>query len=179
MSNVTGKIAFIDPRSTDYGTMYSIKVDGEKYSTGKIKPPASVGDTVSFEYEMNGKYRNANMKTFEVVPGGGNAAPSVGGAATRSYAESQDGRQNSIVRQNALSSAVAFLGVLASMDAIPGIGKTMKAEDKYGLINALLIETADEFFNANIKGNSLGEKDTIKPRAGGAKEQAEADESWG
>jgi hypothetical protein len=84
------------------------------------------------------------------------------------------------VRQNALSSAVAWVVGLMAADAVPGITKTMKAEDKYGLYHALLVETADEFFTANIKGQSLanGTAEGSESRAEQAAGKAATDGSW-
>lgn len=180
MSNVTGRVDEVYEYNTKFGTMYGVKVDGEKYGAGKIKPRASSGDTVSFRYTENGQYKNIDMKTFEATAGSTQAGPPVAASIGGGGRETSDGRQNSIVRQNALSSAVAFLGVLAAADAIPGITKTMKPDERYGLINALLVETADEFFNANIKGVSLsaGGGEETDDRASQAAGKAASDGNW-
>lgn len=178
MSEVNGRVNEVYSYNTKFGDMYGVVVDGQKYGAGKVKPRASEGDTVSFRYTKNGSYNNIDMKTFSVVEAG---KPSSGGGSPRSgggvSGESFGDRQNSIVRQNAVSSAVAWLGTLASIDAIPGITKTMKADDRYGIMTALLAETADEFFNANIKGTSLS-----GGKAGGSSsvrgEASDSDDSW-
>jgi hypothetical protein len=157
MSNVVGRAEEIYDYNTSFGTMYGIVVNGQKYGCGKVKPRAGVGDTVSFRFTEKGQYKNVDMKTFNVESGGAPAADSGPATSGSTYTprETSDGRQNSIVRQNALSSAVAFISALVAADAVPGVKKTTAPEEKYGLLHALLVETADEFFNANIKGVSL------------------------
>jgi hypothetical protein len=180
MSNVNGRVDEVYSYNTKFGEMFGIVVNGNKYGAGKVRPRASAGDSVSFRYTENGQYKNIDMKSFEAQAGSvQESPPSTGGYAARS-GESAGDRQNSIVRQNALSSAVSFLGVLAAADALPGITKTMKSEERYGLINALLAETADEFFGANIKGVSLSAAAEQGPSTGAeqAADKAAADGSW-
>jgi hypothetical protein len=181
MSNVTGRVDEVYSYNTKFGEMFGVVVNGQKYGAGKVRPRASSGDTVSFRYTENGQYKNIDMKTFEASAGATQAGPPSAASIGGGRGETSDGRQNSIVRQNALSSAVAYLGVLAAADAIPGITKTMKSDERYGLINALLAETADEFFTANIKGVALGggnEVEGAPSRAGTAADKAEGDKNW-
>jgi hypothetical protein len=179
MSNVTGRVDEMYSYNTKFGEMYGMVVDGQKYGTGKVKARSGVGDTVNFRFTENGQYKNIDMKTFNIVGAGVGAEPTERAPAAVSRSESPDARQNSIVRQNALSSAVAWVAALAAADAVPGITKTMKAEDKYGLYHALLVETADEFFTANIKGQSLASgEEGSDSRAEQAAGKAATDGDW-
>lgn len=179
MSNVTGRVDEVYSYNTKFGEMFGITVNGQKYGAGKVRPRAGQGDTVSFRYTENGQYKNIDMKTFNVEAAGVGSEPSA--PVSRSGGgESAGDRQNSIVRQNALSTATAFINALVAADAVPGITKTMKAEERYGLIFALLSETADEFFNANIKGLSLSAaaEQAGDSRAEQAAGKAAADGDW-
>jgi hypothetical protein len=179
MSNVTGRVEEMYSYNTKFGEMYGMVVDGQKYGTGKVKARSGVGDTVNFRYTENGQYKNIDMKTFNVSAAGVGQEPTERAPAAASRSESPDARQNSIVRQNALSSAVAWVSALAHADAVPGITKTMKAEDKYGILHALLVETADEFFTANIKGQSLASgEEGSDSRAEQAAGKAATDGDW-
>lgn len=170
MSEVTGRVSEVYSYNTKVGTMYGLVVDGQKYGCGKTQPRAAEGDNVSFRYTANGNYKNIDMKTFSVTAG---PPAAKSGGLTVNKGESFGDRQNSIVRQNAVSSAVAWMGVLAAAEAIPGIGKTTKTEDRFNILTAMLAETADDFFNANIKGVSLGDGST--PAAG---EDTGGDSGW-
>lgn len=179
MGNVVGKVNEVYDYSTKVGTMYGVVVDGNKYGAGKVKPKAGVGDTVSFKFSENGQYKNIDMKTFS-VESAATEIEAVAAAAASYGGESSGGRQNSIVRQSSLEYAIRYLNALAVAEAIPGIGKTMKPEDKYNIIDALLVETADRFFNANIKGVSLSGGDVMETssRAQEAAEAAAGDKNW-
>lgn len=158
MSNVKGRVDDVYSYDTSYGTMYGMVVDGQKYGLGKTKPRASAGDYVSFAYTTKGNFKNVDTKTFTVEAGTPTpATPSENPSPSNSgTGYSSDTRQNSIVRQSSLEYAIRFLSVLVAAEAVPGVTKTMKAEDRYNILQALLVETADEFFDANIAGRSLG-----------------------
>lgn len=159
------------------GTLYGLKIEGEQYGTYKTKPLASAGDTVSFRYKVNGKYKNVDMKTLEVVAGVPPQQAAVqgnNGVAKRPYVDNQP----IIARQAALNTAIAFVAVLARTDALPGIKKTSTPEDKYSVIEVLVNEKADEFYRASMAGVAPGGE---MPAATGTEEvqaKADADGKW-
>lgn len=175
MSNVVGIVSEIYDYDTKVGKMYGMVVNGNKYGCGKSRPKASAGDTVSFRFTENGQYKNVDMKTFSAESNATSAGPASAGLVTST--PSSDARQNSIVRQSSLEYAIRFLQVCATADAIPGVTKTTKPEDRYGIIEALIAEKAEEFFNANISGKPLGSVDAT-PRSSGAEAKAEGDRAW-
>jgi hypothetical protein len=178
MSNIVGVVGEVYDYDTKVGKMYGMVVNGNKYGCGKTKPKASVGDTVSFRYTENGQYKNVDMKSFSVETVVTNASPPLGGLTTSS--PSSDARQNSIVRQSSLEYAIRFVQVCATAEAIPGITKTTKPEDRYNIIEALVAEKADEFFTANISGKAIGSTDKDSgPNSAGAAAKAAGDGGWG
>lgn len=178
MSNVVGVVGEVYDYDTKVGKMYGMVVNGNKYGCGKTKPKASVGDTVSFRYTENGQYKNVDMKSFSVETAVTNASPAISVLTTSTPAS--DARQNSIVRQSSLEYAIRFVQVCATADAIPGITKTTKPEDRYNIIEALVAEKANEFFEANISGKAIGGGiDVDNSNAAAASAKASGDSSWG
>lgn len=143
MSNkITGVVEGIKDFTTAAGkTMYSVKLGGVFYGFGGYAPKCSVGDSVSFDATANGKYWNAESKTLEIL---GKATPATIAQAARS--DANDPRQKTIARQSALNSAIAFINICASLEAIPGLTKTMKTEDRYQLLDALVMEKVAEYY---------------------------------
>lgn len=121
MAKVSGIVVEIKTRSVAGkfgrpGTAYNIVLDdGNSYSAGFKSPPCSAGDKVQFDVVMNGKYSNADFNSIEVL--GKGAVPA---AASTSYSPSRssgggfpvatDSDKYAIIRQNALTNAVATLG---------------------------------------------------------------------
>src|SRR5688572_12223028 len=91
-----------------FGKMYSIKVNGIMYGTGSVEPKAGRGDTVAFEVTENGKYKNANMKTFSVEAGAPVGAPEPASGGKRAWVDTQP----VIERQSALNSAIAWISAI-------------------------------------------------------------------
>jgi hypothetical protein len=168
LSNVKGVVQDIKEFSSSRGPMYSIKVDGDLFGTGSNKPKCAPGDTVAFRFTENGKFRNIDMKSFSIEAA---SVQQVGKPTGGGF----DARQEIISRQSALNSAISFVHVLALADAIPGVGKTTKAEDKYGIIEALVVEKANEFHTASTSGEAPGGEVS---RATEASAKAAADPSW-
>ena len=69
-NNYSGVVADVKKNDAGY---FSLKMtDGEWFGCGKVKPPVSTGDEVSFDYSKNGKYNNADVDTIEVISEGNN-----------------------------------------------------------------------------------------------------------
>lgn len=109
MSNKVKGVAtgyFVDgPRKGPKGEYYihSVYVDNEKYGAfgNKATPLANKGDTVEFEWEQNGNYKNFNGKTFKVLERGTAEQAAKGGRGGST--------NDSIARQNALRHATAMV----------------------------------------------------------------------
>lgn len=144
---VTGTVSEIKEYPSAKGTIYSIVVNGQSYGTYITKPQCGRGDTVSFDYTEKGNFKNVNMKTLSVEAGPPTAST---GGSVGSYTD----KQVVISRQSALNSAIAFVSVVVDADAVPGVTKTTKPEDRYAIIEALVNEKAEEFHNASTAGEA-------------------------
>lgn len=103
------------------GTAYAVEVDGERYSAGFDKPDCNIGDVVEFEYEMNGNYRNIVKGSLRKASPKAAASSGgySGGRGKGVFPVPQDDGSIAILRQNALTNAVAFLnasGFLSGSD---------------------------------------------------------------
>lgn len=109
---ITGKLEEIFAGKTGTGkrgkwTLWSVKVDGNKYGTGFEKVKAAVGDTVEFEVEENDRgYLEVVDGTFRVTK----KATAAESAATKASNTSSSGSTNqSIENQVALKAAIEFV----------------------------------------------------------------------
>ena len=127
---VTGIIQSIDEREVSGGrTAYNIRVAGESYGAGLYKPKAKVGDYVKFNVEMNGRYKNVarnSLKVSKHKPPAEAVAASKSAPAKGGY----DDRQDVISRQAAMNSALTFMALLQTAEAlaIPASGSKDKKE---------------------------------------------------
>lgn len=167
MSKIVGTVSEVKEFKTARGTMYSITVNGNFYGTGSVNPKCGKGDTVAFTFTENGKYKNIDMKTFSIEAG----APPSGGLTGGSTGGSYGDRQEIISRQSALNSSIAFVNLLIAADALPGTTKTSKADDKYGIIEALVNEKAAEFLATNTGKDA---PDAAEPLT----QEAPKDKNW-
>lgn len=145
MAFAKGIVEDVRAYDTKFGKMYSVILEGESYGTGKEPPKVNAGDQVEFEFSYNGKYRNIDMKSGIKVTG---RAPAQG-HKTAAASLRNDDRQTIISKQAALNSALAFVDMLLKAEAVPGITKTAKAEQKYGILEALVLDRADFFYKLN------------------------------
>lgn len=166
----SGTLESIKKFNTARGAMYSITVGGDFYGTGSKVPPAKEGDIVEFEFSINGKYRNIDMDTFKVT-GTGSVKPSGGGKSGNSY----DDRQDVISRQAALNSALAYLTLASTLEALP-IPKANK--DRLPALDLLLAKKAAEFYtqNTGVPFKPLG---AAADEEGPAEEEIDSDDdNW-
>lgn len=175
MSQVIGVVEEVAQFKSGAGaTLYGIVVDGAKYGTYMTKPPCNRGDTVSFTFKSNGNFKNVDMKTLTVQAGvPQQEAPQALSRPAGGYTD----KQPIIARQAALNTAVAFLQVLVAANAVPGIGKTTKPEEAYGIIEAILNEKAAEFYTASMGGVAPG-GEVPESSEGEAATKAAGDGKW-
>jgi hypothetical protein len=126
--------------------VFSVVVDGKKYSAGFDRPKANPGDLVSFNIEMNGQYANVAKGSLRVLPPGSGAAPAP--AAPARSGGGFDDRQDTISRQAASNTALEFLRLAESIGAL-GMAKTAKAEDKLTALEELVNEYTALFYERN------------------------------
>lgn len=173
MSQVTGKVTAIDERSTDYGTMYNVKVNGKSYGHGKAEPKFEVGDYISFDVEKRGRFENMVSRSIRVLdepPASAPAPqPSYGGGGKRQWnAGNDDKKQEAISKQAARNTAIEFMNLLASQDALP-VGKTAKPEAKYTALRGILERLTEEFY-------LYSQGKAAKPEAGESDDDGDEDE---
>ena len=143
MSNTTGTVESISTRDYKGKPMYNLKVSGAMYGFGFKKPECKEGDTITFDWEPNGDYKNGVAASVKVVAGGSNVTNL---PASTGYSGKTTATQTTISKQAALNSAIAFVNGLVAVEAVPGITKTMKAEERYGLMEALVYTKTKEFY---------------------------------
>lgn len=170
---VTGKVQDIKSRTTKFGDMFDIVVDGASYGAGKYAPRGVVaGDFVTFEVEVNGNYKNVKRNTLSKVANPSTEQVAASAKATTVNKANDDARQDIISKQAALNTAVAFVNVLLSNGAVP---LPSKGADKAGAVEAMLMKYAAQFFGLST-GKKLDIPDTGAKSSRAAKEEADEDE---
>ena len=173
MSTVTGVVQSITTRSTRAGDMADISVAGQRYGAGLVKYlKCKEGDYVTFDVEENGNFKNVARNSMKVSKNKPPAEALAEAKATSGKGSSFDARQDAISRQAASNTAIAWLSLLQSMEAI-NIPAT-QAKSKGGAmayLDTLRREYEKEFYEANT-GN---EWKSITPN----KEEEEAYEDAG
>lgn len=142
MSNGKGVVEQIQEFKAPSGAiMYNLTISGDRYGFGSNKPNCNEGDTIEFEFEQKGKFSNGNSKSVKVVAKSTGTASSGGGSYGKTPAT-----QTTISKQAALNSALAFVNILVAAEAVPGVTKTAKSEDKYGILESLVVEKTHEYY---------------------------------
>lgn len=183
-----GKVTAVNVRDTAYGKMYTIDIAGTSYGVGKYPPKAAVGDYVEFNYTENGRYKNLDNKSLRKIaepagaaeaplqPAPSRAAPSGGGNSRYMSDEAKTAlemkKQEVISRQAARNSALTFMSLLASQEALP-IAASAKKDAKYDALLGILDEITERFYNYSM-GTTASSND--KPSA--HNEESPADDPW-
>ena len=146
---IKGKITKVGSRPTKFGDMFYIELGGQQVGVGKYRPKISEGDYARVPVERNGQYINLlKGGTIERIADEGSsssaaAAPSSG----KSYTPYNDDKwQETISRQAARNTAMQFLNLLVSQEAI-AFPKTANAERKAAILRAHLEKLTEEFNN--------------------------------
>lgn len=145
---IQGVVGQVAEFKTNTGkTVYSIVVDGKKYSAGFDKPPCQIGDNVAFGTVMNGQYINVAKNSIRVLPP---SAGNTGGVARQPAAGANNyaDRQDTISRQAASNTALQFVTLAHSIEALD-IKKTAKADDKLAALEALVTQYTIFFYEQN------------------------------
>jgi hypothetical protein len=146
MSEIQGYIEFLDEKTTTYGTMYDIKVNGTKYGVGKYKPKGiDKGDYVKFDAEQKGKYWNVKAGSLQKLdkPAG---APAPARSNSGGGGGNFDDRQVIISKQAALNTSLSFVEVLAAAGALPMPAKVAQ-DKKADLMERIVFDYAAKFYN--------------------------------
>lgn len=144
MTQVTGILQDVRSRQTSAGTMYDVVVDGNTYGAGKYAPRGiAPGDTISFEFEMRGNYKNVAKGTLRKVDAQAAAPRAISGVAPlRALPPTDAERQGIISKQAALNTAVSFVTALIAGECAP---MPAKQADRLAYCNSLVLAYADAF----------------------------------
>lgn len=121
--------------------------NGDKIGLGKFPPKGfQAGDYVNYEVTMRGQYKNLTPGSLsKATPPAGVNPPAAAPARTGGYV-SNDKRQETISKQAALNSAMTFVGLLATADALP-ITKSTKADQKADIVEGIVLRYTAKFYN--------------------------------
>lgn len=152
-----GVVQEVRAYQTKAGQMYSIKMNGVDYSTGKTKPEVTGGDRISLTYVENGQYKNADLRSITVLQK--QAEPSVGTKEIQQgspYGKSSE-QQIIISRQAARNTAIQYLELLRNVEAIPFPASAGTPKKRFDIMAILLEQLTQDFFDYS-QGNSKKDK---------------------
>lgn len=159
---IKGKVTNVRERETSAGTMYDVEINGKMYGAGKFKPTVREGQYVKFPVKYNGKFANVGGKIEVIEESEATPAPA-GGSGGRSYGGyNDDKRQEIISRQAARNTAVAFMQILASKDAIPLPASAKTPGQRFEVLSAFL-DGLTVRFNDFALGKTTGDEDATSP----------------
>lgn len=154
MAIIKGKVQKISSRDFDWGTAWSIQVNGTYYSVGKYPPKCVEGDYVKFDATQKGQYWNLSKGAkIEKVTAEDAPSPGPTSAATSGYSRpaygGDDKRQEVISKQAARNSALEFTQMALSCGAIE-FPKTASADKKFAILTAFVDETTEKYYNYSV-----------------------------
>lgn len=188
MSNqVTGVVQQVVSKSVSGGkTAYDITVAGKSYGYGLYPPKAKEGDYVKFDVDDSRGYPNVARNSMKVSA---NKAPAEAMAEAQSTAPKKsstggsfDSKQETISRQSALNSAIAFMQVLSANDALGLPAATAKGKRQEAL-ESMLAKYTQELYESNtgVKWTDITPTAASKAAAPADEEDVEeapADSEW-
>lgn len=169
----------IVPKETKVGVMYDLVFsDSNRVGVGKFQPKnAVVGEYYSYDITMNGNFKNLKPGSLSKLDKPAGVTPP---SAAPNFVPSGDKRQETISKQAAVNTALAFVNLLVSTDALP-IPKTAKSAEKADLIQ----ETVDHYtghFYKQATGQEMAFADKAPSATPGqarsAMEAAESGDNW-
>lgn len=153
MADMTGVVQAVNVKDVSGGRKsYDVVVAGQAYGAGLYAPKCKVGDYVKFEIAESRGYKNiarnslkisANKPPAEAVAQAEATAPK-----TNSQGGSFDTRQDVISRQAATNSAIQFMTLLASQEALPAASGKNKGT-KQEVLETLLHQYEASFYERN------------------------------
>lgn len=153
MSSVTGIIQEIKTESRGGRTAYDIVVGGQRYGAGLYAPKAKVGDYVKFDIDDSRGYQNVARGTLKVSKNKAPAEAVAEAAATAPKVSTAGGtvdmKQEVISRQSAKNTAIEFLKLLQSVDALALPAANSKKGSKQEVVEALLAKYEAQFYESN------------------------------
>lgn len=153
MAEITGVVQEIQVRDVAGGKKsYDIVVAGQKYGAGLYAPKCSVGDYVKFELDEARGYKNVGRNTLKVSKNKPPAEAVAEATATAPKVSTTGGtfdtRQDTISRQSAMNSALAFMTLAGAHEALGLPAATAKGK-RIEVLEAMLKKYTSEFYEAN------------------------------
>lgn len=124
--------------------MYTLVVNGTKYGLGKQPNTSKVGDVVKFEAVANGKYWNIDGPVTKTDT----ASPKVL-EAEKAANPAPSKNQDVISRQAASNTAIAYMTLLASQNALP---VPAKKADAFEALKVMMVDLREEFLDYAVNG---------------------------
>ena len=181
MSTVTGIIQEIQAKQVAGGrTVYNIVVAGQSYGAGLYPPKAKEGDYVKFEVDESRGYKNVAARSLQVSK---NKPPAEAVAAASSAKPmSSDARQETISRQAASNTAVAYIQALINAGAVAAPSTKGKAQEYFDIMLEMYTK---KFYESNTGAEWKDISPASKPASEAAEdappfdvEDAPADDQW-
>ena len=165
MAETTGIVNAIETREGNFGPQVRVNVSGTWYDYGKFAPRGiKEGDTVKVTFTTNDRgYHKIERNGLVQVSAGTPATQPVvnsGGASKPTYV---DNRQDTISKQAAANTAIAFVDLLIKHG---GIKLPAKAADAYAIISGAVSQESVRFFKENTGGTWDLTEDSDKPEVG-------------
>lgn len=181
---IKGVVQAIETRSVAGGkTAYNVVVAGQSYGAGLYAPKAREGDYVQFEVDDSRGYKNVARGTLKVSTGKPPAEAVAEAAATAPQRTASggvvDNRQDTISKQAALNSAIAFLSVAQSAEAL-GLPKTDTKGQRIAALDAMLVKYTQDFYQQSTGNEWKGKTILSEDDAPASDEVPEApeDQPW-
>jgi hypothetical protein len=153
-----------------------IMSNGDRVGAGKFKPKGiEAKDYVEYDVIQKGNFLNLKPGSLSKKdPPAGTTAP----AAKPGFVPSADKRQETISKQAALNSALAFVQLLQAAEALP-MAKTTKQSDKADIVLGIVNRYTELFYHQST-GGTMDIPDPVEAVAApsGGLAAAESDENW-
>lgn len=121
MSQVTGIVEQIRENQTASGTAYNVRVSGEWYGAGFQAPQFQEGQTIAFDWQQKGRFKQLYPKSVQVVQAQPQQqpAPQQQSSAPTSKGRDWGANQLAIQYQSARNAAIHLVEVLLANNALP------------------------------------------------------------
>lgn len=177
MAEQTGVVQDIKSKQVAGGkTAYDLVVAGQAYGVGLYAPKCKVGDYVKFEVDESRGYKNVARNSLQVSA---NKAPAEAVAVAAATKGGFDNRQDTISRQAAMNTAIAFMTILSDNEGLGLPAATAKGKRAETLELMLKKYTADFYeFNTGVAFKDVSPKKKAAAAEEAEEVEADAEESW-
>lgn len=188
MTDITGVVQEIQVKDVAGGKKaYNIVVAGQAYGAGLYAPKCKVGDYVKFELDEARGYKNVGRNSLKVNQKGAPPEAVAEAAATAGVAKDAGGgaKQETIERQSASNTAVAFLAVAQAADAL-GLPASGTKGKKLEALDILLEKYTSYFYERNtgkewkdlVTKKEAAKEEAAAPDDTAVEAEAAADDGW-